>query len=216
MATLPYITSPRNIEKALKGIRIAALPDRVSQDFVKKMLKIPGGSGDKMTAFLKKINFSSGDGKPTELYGKFRNPASSGKAVAQAIQYAYAPLYLRNESMHDLSDDELLGLIVEETGQAHDSNPVKLTVSCIKALKTHADFSEQTDQPVQATTDSSDETSKPVQNSSVRHAALLAGGNPGLNLAYTINLNLPPTSDQAVFNAIFRSLKQNLLSEDDA
>jgi hypothetical protein len=36
----------------------------------------------------------------------------------------------------------------------------------------------------------------------------------GLNLAYTINLNLPATSDQAVFNAIFKSLKENLLSEE--
>jgi len=36
--------------------------------------------------------------------------------------------------------------------------------------------------------------------------------NPtGLNLSYTINLNLPETSDVEVFNAIFRSLKENLL-----
>lgn len=34
----------------------------------------------------------------------------------------------------------------------------------------------------------------------------------GLNLSYTINLNLPATTDQAVFNAIFRSLKEHLLS----
>jgi hypothetical protein len=35
--------------------------------------------------------------------------------------------------------------------------------------------------------------------------------NGGLNLSYTINLNLPETSDVEVFNAIFRSLKDNLL-----
>ena len=35
----------------------------------------------------------------------------------------------------------------------------------------------------------------------------------GLNLAYTINLNLPATSDIAVFNAIFKSLKENLLKD---
>jgi hypothetical protein len=33
----------------------------------------------------------------------------------------------------------------------------------------------------------------------------------GLNLGYTINLNLPATSDPAVFNAIFRALKEHLL-----
>jgi len=34
----------------------------------------------------------------------------------------------------------------------------------------------------------------------------------GLNLGYTINLHLPATSDIAVFNAIFKSLRENLLS----
>ena len=36
-----------------------------------------------------------------------------------------------------------------------------------------------------------------------------------MNLSYTINLNLPATSDISVFNAIFRSLKEHLLKESD-
>jgi hypothetical protein len=36
----------------------------------------------------------------------------------------------------------------------------------------------------------------------------------GLNLSYTINLNLPATSDQAVFNAIFKSLKEHLITNE--
>jgi len=42
----------------------------------------------------------------------------------------------------------------------------------------------------------------------------LAGGRVGLSklgLSYTINLNLPATSDIAVFNAIFKSLREHLL-----
>ena len=35
-----------------------------------------------------------------------------------------------------------------------------------------------------------------------------------MNLSYTINLNLPATSDIGVFNSIFKSLKDNLLSSD--
>ena len=33
----------------------------------------------------------------------------------------------------------------------------------------------------------------------------------GVRLGYTINLNLPNTNDIAVFNAIFKSLKEHLL-----
>lgn len=112
MAALPYLTSAGNIEKAFKGIKSAAVPDRVSQDFVKTILKIPGGSGDQMTAFLKKIAFAEADGKPTDLYKKFRNPSTSGETVAAAVKRAFAPLYIRNEFVHELSDDEILGLIV--------------------------------------------------------------------------------------------------------
>lgn len=34
----------------------------------------------------------------------------------------------------------------------------------------------------------------------------------GMNLSYTINLNLPASKDIEVFNAIFKSLKENLLN----
>jgi len=97
MGTLPYITTPGNIVKALNGIKSAAVPDRVSQDFVKTILKIPSGSGDQMTSFLKKLGLANSDGTPNELYRKFRNPTSSGSAIAQTIRNAYAPLYIRNE-----------------------------------------------------------------------------------------------------------------------
>jgi hypothetical protein len=39
------------------------------------------------------------------------------------------------------------------------------------------------------------------------------GAKTSLNLGYTINLNLPATSDAGVYNAIFRSLRENLLKD---
>jgi hypothetical protein len=37
------------------------------------------------------------------------------------------------------------------------------------------------------------------------------GQEIGMNLSYTINLNLPPSTDPEVFNAIFRALREHLL-----
>lgn len=214
MTNLPYIVSPGNIDKALSGIKAAAVPDRVSQDFVKTMLKISGSSGDQMTAFLKKLGLANPDGSPNELYRKFRNPASSGAAIATAIKHAYAPLYRRNEYMHELTDSQLLGLIVEETGQAHDAPSVKLTASCIKHLKNFANFRDKEDKEATegARTAISNETRVPIpaaEPPSERRTL-------GLNLGYTINLNLPATSDPEVFDAIFTSLKNHLLRDADA
>lgn len=122
MATLPYVTSPGNIDRALRGIKSASTPERVTQDFVKTILQIPGGSGNQIASFLKKIGFANQDGTPSDLYKKFRNSATAGKAAADALKIGYADLYARNEFMHSLSDEKLKGLIIEETGQSEDSS----------------------------------------------------------------------------------------------
>jgi len=214
MASLPYITAPGNIEKALNGIKSAAVPERVSQDFVKTILKIPGGSGTQVTTFLKKIGFTNTDGSPSDSYKRFRNPTSSGGAIASAIKSAYAPLYIRNEFMHELSDKDLLGLVVEETGEAHDSSAVKLIVSCIKHLKKFANFSATANaSPIASVVVSKPSEESPHEKSEANNGRV--NSSLGLNLGYTINLNLPATADSAVFDAIFRSLKAHLLSDQD-
>jgi len=205
MASLPYVTAPGNIERALLGIKSAATPERVTQDFVKTILKISGGSGDQITSYLKKIGFSNADGSPSNIYKKFRNPSTSGQAVAEALKIGYAPLYTRNEYMHELSEIKLKGLIIEETGQSEDSNSVSLTLSAIKALKKFADFSGEHIHPEPEKAITQYPATPPVQ--SIQNSTQ----GVGLNLSYTINLNLPATSDIAVFNAIFKSLKENLL-----
>lgn len=215
MPSLPYISSPGNIEKALKGIKAAAVPDRVSQDFVKTVLQIPGGSGDQMTAFLKKLDFANSDGTPTDAYVKFRNPTTSGLTMAAAIRHAYARLYVRNEYMHSLSDDDLQGLIVEETGEAHDALSVRRTLACINALKKHANFKAKSEVRELAEETRPDPSSTNLQSLNTVPQSQNAGAI-GLNLGYTININLPATTDQAVFSAIFKSLKEHLLRDDDA
>lgn len=210
MSSLPYVTAPGNIEKVLAAIKSAATPERVSQDFVKTILGIKGGSGDQITSFLKKIGFAAPDGKPTEIYTKFRNPSSSGNAAYKALKHAYAPLYARNEYMHKLKDAELKGLILEETGLGEDSNVPGLILAALNALRKFADFSSASAESAQEVEPLNANTKIPDYSQGIpdmnRHSSAI-----GLNLSYTINLNLPATSDISVFNAIFKSLKENLL-----
>lgn len=210
MAALPYVTAPGNVTKALNGIVSASTPERVTQDFVKTILGIPGGSGDQMTSYLKKIGFAGADGAPTTLYKQFRNEATRGAAAAAALRQGYGALYRRNEYVHELPDAKLKGLIIEETGASKDSYVVSNIVSCFKHIKAYADFT--AGEPVQ-------EPTQPVPPVPVDLRAatppLHISNGVGLNLSYTINLNLPATSDVAVFNAIFQSLRENLLRSDD-
>jgi hypothetical protein len=106
-------------------------------------------------------------------------------------------------------EKDLLGLIVEETGEAHDSNPVRLTLACIKQLKTFADFEATSREGAGQITkvDKQPEQEAPPDGTPKRQIEF--------RLGYTINLNLPATSDAAVFDAIFKSLRENLLREED-
>src|SRR6056297_2460471 len=116
MTNLPYIASPGNIPRALDGIIQAPVPERVSQDFVKSILKITGSSGDQITSYLKKIGFSDATGAPTEIYRKFRNQTSRGNAAAHALKHGYKEIYRHSEYAHALDDGELEGLIIQITG----------------------------------------------------------------------------------------------------
>ena len=80
-ASLPYLSTPGSLNRALEKIREASTPEKVTQDFVQTVLGIKGGSGTAIIPFLKKIGMVASDGTPTELYKQFRSP-TSGKIAA--------------------------------------------------------------------------------------------------------------------------------------
>ena len=208
MANLPYLAAPGSLKTALERIKTAATPDRVTGDFVSTKLQIKGGTGAAIPAFLKKIGFVASDGTPTEIYRRFRNQSTAGAAVAEAVRLGYKPLTDANEYFYALNDKDLLALIVQVTGAEANSAVAKQTLMTLRSLKTFAKFE---------ATSASDTPSAAAEGESQSDVVRQREGDRrlGLNLSYTINLNLPATNDQAVFNAIFRSLREHLLSADE-
>lgn len=204
---LPYLAAPGSLKTALEKIRAAATPDRVTQDFVNTILQIKGGTGAAVIPFLKKVGLVGPDGAPTELYKRFRNPSIGGTAIADAIKIGYGPLKNANEYFYKLPETDLMNLVLQVTGLDHDNKVAKLVFSTLQALKSFADFDSTHAGEVAETNEL---TVVPSQSNQQAQTP----AKVGLNLSYTINLNLPATADQAVFNAIFKSLKENLISDD--
>lgn len=188
----------------LGKIKTAAVPDSFSQKFVEETLLMKGGTAKATMPFLKKMKFVADDGKPTELYAAFRNDKKSGGAIAQAMNHLYQSLFKMNVAVQSATDAEVRGLIVESTGGEKDSVVTKFTLQTFKALKKLADF----DQTVSTIPlDKDDASDEPGADKHDQHLVKRFG------LSYTINLNLPPTRDIEVFNAIFKSLKNHLLDQ---
>jgi hypothetical protein len=127
-------------------------------------------------------------------------------AIAQAIKHGYRELFERNEFAYGLKKEDLKGLFVEITGLESKSQVVQRICQTFENLKQLADF----DAP-SAQQSGDDEAGRATENDQTppSHEAEIKGIKMGL--AYTINLVLPKTDDPAVFNAIFRSLRDNLL-----
>lgn len=211
---LPYSTSAGTLEKLLEKIKQASAPERFTQDFVNTKLSMKGGTAKACIPFIKKMGFVANDGSPTDLYREFRNPAKSRLAVGKAFRKLYERLYEMNEYVHDASDNDVLGLIVECTGNEHDNAATKYTLTTFNMLRKHADFDtfDAIEQAVEIDQPQAD-PEVPNQIPINLPTQSLPQQGKSINLAYTINLNLPATKDIEVFNAIFKSLKEHILED---
>lgn len=187
--------------KILGKAKQAQTPDRFTADFLETKLGFRGGNSRQFIPFAKKLGLLRSDGTPTDLYKKFRNSSTSKAAMAQALRQGYREAFERNEGADRLGREEFKGLVLEITGLDAKDRVAQLICQTFEALKPLADFGKQL--PGEA----ADVPELPPQ-------PLAEDEQPSgvdLGLSYTINLVLPKTDDPAVFNAIFRSLRDNLL-----
>lgn len=214
MANLPYAQTTSTLETMLEKIKTASVPEKFSQDFVYTKLMIKGGNGRSAIPFIKKMKLVSADGTPTDRYKEFRNPDKEGAAIANAMRELYEPLFEMNEYVYELDTNSLKKLIVEATGAEANSTPVKKVLSTFQALAKIADFDSNDSQPEVETQSETPSSSVPLNAPIYEHTNQRSSPkSDGINLSYTINLNLPATTDIEVFNAIFKSLKQHLIQE---
>jgi hypothetical protein len=206
--TPPYINAYGNITRTLNKIKAAQTPPRFTQDFLGTKLDLTGGGARPVIPFLKRIGLLGSDGVPTERYKRFRNPTQSGRAAHEALKDGYRALYEVNEYIHDASNKDLLGVVVQVTGLEANSSTVKAIVGSFKALKEFARFKDTGDDEENGATDEQDAGGSDAQGREEKSDRAIG---KGLNLSYTINLHLPPMSNIKVFDAIFKSLRENLL-----
>lgn len=205
----PHMNATNSVSKILDKIKVAATPDRFTQDFLATELGFSGGGAKAFIPLAKKLGLLASDGSPTELYKKYRNTnkSISRTAMATAIKTAYADIYSRNEYVHSLNDNDLKGLIMEMTGLEKGNSAIRAIAGTFEALKAYADFN------ASKSTVTEKEKEVEIPNIVTNNFNEDDSEDLKLNLSYTINLVLPKTDDVAVFNAIFKSLRENLLKK---
>lgn len=213
MALPPFMNSTGLIGKIFEKIQQAKVPERYTQDFQSTVLGYGSGSARPFIPFLKRLHFLENDGRPTDIYKRFRNSDSSGAAMAEAMRAGYKDLFQRNEYAYNLSDDKLKNLVVEVTGKEPSDATVRAIAGSFKECNQLADFDADL-----SSFDAKEDEDRVVPLE--RHRSIVRKEDAeklqarrNIGFSYTINLNLPETTDVEVFNAIFRALRENLLDE---
>lgn len=211
---LPYMLAPGLIPKIFEKIQQARRPERFTQDFLSTKLGHTGGSAKPIIPLLKRMGFLASDGSPTQRYDQFRNVETQGVAVAEGMKAAFSELFERNEYVYEMSRDKMMSLVVEATGAAKSDRSAKGIVGTFAALNELADFEVEPTEPAEPVEREEALRPAPAPPTEAGPIAMTtAAKNVDFKVSYTINLNLPETTNPDVFNAIFRSLKENLLKD---
>jgi hypothetical protein len=205
----PYVDAYGSISKLFDAIIKAAVPPKFTHDFINTILGLKSTSYRAMIPLLKRLGFIDQANVPTEAYKKYRDETLSRSVMAAQIKSAYADLYKAHEYAQKLGPAELQGKLRTILGLGEDDATVPKVAGTFSALAKLADFESKGTPPV---IEDKSPNAGGVQGARLPDGLEEHRGKTAkFGLSYTINLNLPATTEVEVFNAIFKSLREHIL-----
>lgn len=204
---LPYTTAPGSLERTLEKIPIVERPSVFSPDFLSTVIGVSGGSSRPVPPILKSCGFLSSSGMPTELYDQFRTDGSRASAALTGLKKGYGEIFKRNQFAHKLDEKGLVDLINSITGLRQGDPISRQILNTFKVFQkyTYLLSEENSNSPIDQAADQDYSEPSPLRGRSKSLELKEIG------LVYNINIALPETTNIDVYNAIFRSLRENML-----
>lgn len=204
----PYLNAYGSIPALFANIKTAAVPPKFTVDFLSTVLEMKSSSHRAMIPLLKKLGFIDPSNLPTQAYKDFREDSKSGAVMADRLKEAYKSLFQASEYAWKLNKEDLTSKLRSITGAAGDDQYIPSVAGTFIALSKLATWEGSAPKRKEPAADNTEEGGS---GSSGRQREEFIDGR--LRISYTINLNLPATTEIEVFNAIFKSLRENLLRE---
>lgn len=207
---LPYMRAVGNVSPILEKIRGAGTPPKFTAEFVKSTLGFTASQDRSFPRMLKQLGFINNDGVPLQRYNEFKAASTAGRAIAEGLREGWGPIFMADQSAHTRSASELTDIFKTVTGQG--DAVAKKMASTFKAFAAHADWSAISNEPASSGPFNDEEHGETATNGSppTDKAPSISAPVSSVNLHHDIHLHLPPTSDVAVYRAIFRALREEL------
>lgn len=204
----PYIISNNKLDPIFSRIRSAAKPERFSRETLAKW-GFTASNDRAMTAVLKELGFLNEGGVPTQYYDRLRDPNDWKYVLAERMRELYSDLFAIDANIQGAPETEIKGAISRVTGK--DDESVKRYYATFKSLAALANFEPKTGRSARQGKEQADESgpaklkSAPEKEADEHHPTKRRS-----DFHYNIQIHLPVTTDISVYNAIFKSLKENL------
>ena len=212
--TTSYLTSVKNFEGIMNSILGARAPERFTNKFLED-LGYKSSNDRLILGVLKSLGLLNDTGEPTQRYYDFLDQTQSKKVIATGIQEAYEDLFNLKRDAQNMSQEEVKNKLKTLT---QGSKGDKVIDSMARTFKTLCDYADWSEIPINSQVNSTsasknnDISEKPdyvVQNSPKSVESKPISNQLGLH--YNIQIHLPETTNLAVYDAIFQSIKKHLM-----
>ncbi len=208
--TTSYLVSTKNFEGIMNSILGARAPERFTNKFLED-LGYKSSNDRLITGILKALGLLSDTGEPTQRYFDFLDQSQSKRIIAIGVQEAYEDLFNLNKKAQKLSQEEVKNKLRTLTQGQKGDKVIENMARTFRVLCDYADWSKtnsvqnvineeremgNNDEAIHSKLDDTNDAIKPLNS---------------LGLHYNIQIHLPETTNMAVYDAIFQSLKKHLL-----
>ncbi len=207
MAESPgYTTVPGKIPNLLKKIRETGVPGKANKAWLDS-LGFTSSNDRSMVNVLRQVDFIDASGAPTPAWKEYRG-ADYKAVLGRALRLGYKDLYETYPDAHVRPNTELGYVFSTKTDAGKQA--IDKMVSTFKTLAGEAEFG------VAESTVSSITAAKTTDPG--KRTGPVAARTPRTGADMTVNINveltLPATTDEKVYEAFFKAMRKHLLSAD--
>lgn len=209
-----YLQTTKNVDSFFNSLITARAPEVFTQKFLES-LEFKSTNDRLFIGVLKSLAFLDANGKPTERYFRFLDQSQSKRVLAEALQEAYSDLFAVNTKANDLTVTEVKNKFRTLTQGKNSENVLTMMANTFKALVEYAEWQPEEKKTIKKETEPKKQEAEIEGETRKDQVTPVEKEENGAKLQtpqlhYNIQIHLPESRDQAVYDAIFNSLKKHL------
>lgn len=216
----PYISGAGNVAQAINHFR-NSLPPTISADTLKKLGLAPNNESY-LISILRFLGIIDAEGNRTDQAAKVLSKHSDKdfqEAFAELVKAAYSDLFqVHGDKAWELDKDGLITYFrsADQTSSIIGQRQAA-TFQVLAGLSGHGDVPEVKERKPKAKAQAKGTKAKAEKKSTGKEGTVFTPNNPGsgntdVALTVRVEVNLPADADQATYDRIFKSIRENLIN----